>query len=178
MELHERIGALIHPSRMRIMRLLSEEELTGGEVARITQGAQSTTSRHLKVLTESRWVVSRRVGNTVIFGASETLEVPEQTLWEALNHDLAARWPDDGLRLKATLNERAPSSRDYFGRLGARWEEVRRELYGEHSLTHLAFSLLSHDQVIADLGCGTGSLRTSCSSCSTSHWDRPRACYA
>ena len=156
MELHERLGALIHPSRTRMMRLLTHEELTGGEVARITQGAQSTTSRHLKALTESGWVMSRRVGNTVIFRASDQLDEPERALWQVLEQSLGSRWPDDTLRLAATLRERKPSSRDYFGRLGAKWEEVRRELYGEHSLTYLALAMLSRRQAVADLGCGVG----------------------
>lgn len=156
MELHERLSALIQPSRARIMRLLTRAELSGGEVSRVTQGAQSTTSRHLKALTESGWVGSRRVGNTVMFGASDQLGELERSLWEALEREFSARWPDDSLRLEVTLRERKPNSRDYFGRIGARWEEVRRELYGEHSLAHLAFSMLPRAQVIADLGCGSG----------------------
>lgn len=156
MELHERLNALIHPSRTRIMQLLCSEELTGGEVARVIQGAQSTTSRHLKVLSESGWVVSRRAGNSVIFGSSDQLDEPSRALWNALSTELETRWPDDRLRLEETLRARAQSSRDYFGRIGARWEEVRRDLYGESSLTHLAFAMIEHEQTVADLGCGSG----------------------
>lgn len=156
MDLHERYSALIHPSRTRIFRLLCQEELSGGEVARVTQSPQSTTSRHLKILTESDWVASRRVGNTVIFSASQSLSDADQALWSALEIELSDRWPDDSLRLATIIRERSPSSRDYFGRLGARWDEVRRALYGEHSLTHLALSMLSSELVIADLGCGSG----------------------
>ena len=156
MGLHERLSALIHPSRARVMRLLSEEELTGGEVARITQSPQSTTSRHLKALTESGWAVGRREGNMVIFGISDQLTELELTLWASLREELSARWPDDAVRLNAILCERAPNSRSYFGRVATGWDEIRRELYGEHSLTHLALSMLDPNLTIADLGCGSG----------------------
>ena len=102
------------------LKLLCQEELSGGEVARITQGAQSTTSRHLKLLTESDWVVSRRVGTTVFFSASKTLSDADSALWEAMKLELQEAWTDDALRLATTLQERSPSSRDYFGRVGAR----------------------------------------------------------
>jgi ubiquinone/menaquinone biosynthesis C-methylase UbiE len=158
MDLHERFSALIHPSRTRIFRLLNQEELSGGEVTRITQGAQSTTSRHLKQLTESGWVVNRRMGNTILFSASKMLTQSDLALWHALEIELQDRWPDDEIRLATTLSERSPNSRDYFGRLGARWEEIRHILYGDHSLTHLAFSMLPRAQVVADLGCGSGTV--------------------
>lgn len=158
MDIHERYSALIHPSRTRIFKLLCQEELSGGEVARITQGAQSTTSRHLKLLTESDWVVSRRVGTTVFFSASKTLSDADSALWEAMKLELQEAWADDALRLATTLQERSPSSRDYFGRVGAKWEDIREQLYGAHSLTHLAFSMLSRTQTIADLGCGSGTV--------------------
>ena len=158
MDLHERYNALIHPSRTRIFRLLNQEELSGGEVTRITQGAQSTTSRHLKQLTESGWVVNRRMGNTILFSASKTLSETDHALWTALETELRDRWPDDAIRLATTLKERSPNSRDYFGRLGAKWEEIRHLLYGDHSLTHLAFSMLPHAQTVADLGCGSGTV--------------------
>lgn len=156
MDPHERLSALIHPSRTRIFRLLNQEELTAGEVTRITQGAQSTTSRHLKLLTESSWLVNRRVGNTIIFSVSTTLNDSDRALWQSLEQELQDRWPDDALRLATILRERHPHSRDYFGRLGARWEEIRKELYGETSLTCLAFSMLPKNLTVADLGCGSG----------------------
>ena len=156
MDPHERLNALIHPSRTRIFRLLKQHELTAGEVVTITQGAQSTTSRHLKILTESTWIVNRRVGNTIIFSVSKDLNESDQALWVALENELQNRWPDDALRLATVLRERQPNSRDYFGRVGAYWEEIRKDLYGEDSLLHLAFSMLSDHLTVADLGCGSG----------------------
>ena len=158
MDVHERYSALIHPSRTRIFKLLSQEELSGGEVACITQGAQSTTSRHLKILTENDWVVSRRVGTTVLFSASKNLNDADLALWKAMKVELEDSWSDDALRLATILQERSPTSRDYFGRIGSKWEGIREQLYGAHSLTHLAFSMLSRQQTIADLGCGSGTV--------------------
>jgi ArsR family transcriptional regulator len=96
------------------------------------------------------------VGNTVIFSASDQLDKPEHALWDVLDQKLDDRWPDDALRLAATLRERKPNSRDYFGRLGAKWEDVRHELYGEDSLTYLSLAMLPYTQTVADLGCGSG----------------------
>ena len=158
MDVHERYSALIHPSRTRIFKLLYQEELSGGEVACIIQGAQSTTSRHLKLLTDSDWVVSRRVGTTVLFSASKNLNDADLALWEAMKVELKDSWSDDALRLTITLQERSPTSRDYFGRLGSKWEDIREQLYGAKSLTHLAFSMLSREQTVADLGCGSGTV--------------------
>ena len=46
-------------ARLRILRLLSDEELSVGELAMVVQLPQSTVSRHLKLLSESSWIVKR-----------------------------------------------------------------------------------------------------------------------
>ena len=155
-EIHERLSALATPAKTRILKLLSQEELSVTEVAQVVQLPQSTVSRHLKGLTESGWAQSRRAGNSVLFILSTELKEDDARLWSYISLELQERWADDRLRLERILLTRSASSRDFFSRLGHRWRDLRTEMFGEHYLTHLAFALIPRGQVIADLGCGTG----------------------
>ena len=62
----DRLAALNDSLRLRLLRVLEQEELTVGEIAEVVQHAQSTVSRHLKLLTEGGWL-SRRGHKTAAF---------------------------------------------------------------------------------------------------------------
>lgn len=154
--IHDRLNVLSVPVRTRMLRLLGQEELGVGEVARIVQLPQSTVSRHLKVLLEDGWVVRRRVGNSSLFMLSPDLESSEGALWELVRAGSESMWPDDGFRLSAVLAAREPDGAGFFGRVADRWQEMRQELYGDSFLLPMLLSLLPPDMVVADYGCGAG----------------------
>jgi len=60
--------ALAHPARVRILRLLAEEnECRGADLFAELPGAQSTISEHLRVLKDSGLVTSHPVGNGMVY---------------------------------------------------------------------------------------------------------------
>jgi len=86
--------------------------------------------------------------------------LPERSrrLWALVSAELeeAGDHADDLRRLRTTLALRGDGA--FFQRLGARWEELRRDLFGDAFLLPTLLSLLPDGMVIADLGCGTGEI--------------------
>ena len=65
-------GALGHPARVAILRLLKEREVCiCGEIVQQLPLAQSTVSQHLKVLKDAGWIVAREDGTRVCYQFNE-----------------------------------------------------------------------------------------------------------
>ncbi len=153
---YDHLNTLSEPLRVRLLRVLEREELGVGELARVIQSPQSTVSRHLKILLQRGWLEKRSAGTANLFSAR--LELPEggQALWEAVRDQVDGTCAEDLRRLRAVLAQRPVDSREFFGRLGGDWDHLRQELYGGDFLLPTLLALLPGDQVIGDLGCGTG----------------------
>ena len=76
-ELQKVFKTLADPTRVRILRLLEQEELIVGELMDILGMAQSRVSRHLAVLREAGLLSDRRDGTFV----SYSLILPEAGPW-------------------------------------------------------------------------------------------------
>lgn len=63
--------ALSDPNRVRIIKLLQLKELCVCELQELLGLAQSTVSKHLKLLDEADLIQSRREGAWVIYGVSK-----------------------------------------------------------------------------------------------------------
>lgn len=154
-----RLAALNDAGRLRVLRLLDKHELSVGELARALQLPQSTVSRHLKLLLDGGWTVKRSEGTASLYRvAADSLPAPMRELWELARQQLGstATFDQDDARLAEVIAERSADSKSFFGRLGGEWDQVRRELFGETFTAEALLSLLHHDWVVADLGCGTG----------------------
>lgn len=155
------MGSLGDPARLRILRLLEQHELGVAELGDVLQLPQSTISRHLKILADEGWLRSRRVGTTHLSALDTTkLDPTQNRLWQ-LAREHTDGWPSvsqDELRLQRRLRERQDDSRRFFTGAAAEWDKLRDELYGHDFSLPAMLALLPHDTVVADLGCGTGSL--------------------
>ena len=60
----DRMTALADTTRSRMLLVLERHELTVNELRSVLQLPQSTVSRHLKVLGDEGWVVSRPEGTS------------------------------------------------------------------------------------------------------------------
>lgn len=156
-----RLGALADPARLRLLALLEREELGVGELAEIVQLPQSSVSRHLKVLGEQGWVVSRSERTANLYSmANGELPAAARSLWEIARQDIAG-WPTlehDRLRLARRLAERTDGSRGFFAGVADQWETLRAELYGRRFTEAAIAALLPSDWTVADLACGAGDL--------------------
>ncbi len=148
-------------ARLRILRLLAAEELSVGELAMVVQLPQSTVSRHLKLLSESAWIVKRSAGTASLYRMPVN-DLPRiaQELWEATSRGLgdSRTFDADDSRLAEVLAQRRTDSKAFFGQIGGEWDDLRRQLFGDSFTSQALITLLDPTWTVADLGCGTGNV--------------------
>ena len=155
------LSTLADTSRVRLLRLLERQELGVSDLCAVVQMPQSTVSRHLKVLADEAWLISRRQATTNLYRmVLDELDPGQRDLW-VLTRDRTADWAtlaQDEVRLAARMAERAGDSRSFFEGVAADWDRVRRESYGDSFGAEALWALLPEDWRVADFGCGTGQL--------------------
>ena len=82
--IHTRLGSLAEPTRTRLLALLAKHELSVGELCAAAQLPQSTVSRHLKLLLDEGWVVSRPDGQSRYYRLATDLEPSARQLWQVV----------------------------------------------------------------------------------------------
>ena len=160
MEFVRTLKALADPLRLRILAAVSEEELTVGEVQEVVDSVQSAVSRNLAILREAGFVQDRKEGTSVYFSARQPMPEPAREVFQSLQAGLAGipEVKRDQMRLAETKRRRLRRSRSYFESVAGDWERIRRS-YFDDRVTSLAIEkLLPQDLILADIGCGTGSL--------------------
>jgi len=156
------LSALNDSARLRVLHLLSEHELSVGEVADVLQLPQSTVSRHLKLLLDSEFVARRTHGTTGLYRLCDTMPSEAADLWRiaaANSRDLPGV-QDDESRLISVLAQRQTDSRSFFKNVGSDWELLRYDLYGSQFTSIALLSLLDPTLRVVDIGCGIGNVAT------------------
>ncbi len=151
------LKVLADPTRLRILALLSQEELSVGELARATALAQSRVSNHLKVLRESGMLEERREGSSVLVQLATGRGLPEE-LWAAIEprvRELEER-SDDLDRLQRVLEDRRQRSREFFDRVAPEWDVMGSDFARGAARLEALNRLIPRQLVVADVGCGTG----------------------
>jgi ArsR family transcriptional regulator len=64
----------------------------------------------------------------------------------------------DRQRLQSVLAHRRTRSQEFFDETSGRWDAIRDELFGRHFYLFALVGLLPGEWVVADLGCGTGTV--------------------
>lgn len=153
----DQLAALTEPTRARLLVALDRHELSVGELCSVVQLPQSTVSRHLRVLGEEGWVVSRPEGTSRRY-AMAPLGASALRVWAVVREALAGS-PEavhDAERLRAVLAARRAGSRAYFEGAAAGWDATRTELFGRAADASALLALLDPTWTVGDLGCGTG----------------------
>jgi len=155
----DRLAALADGTRSRLLLLLDRHELTVGELCAVLQLPQSTVSRHLKILGDDGWIVSRAEGTSRLYQMpAARLDVPARRLWQLVREQVAEApgAAQDLKRLEGVLARRRTASREFFSSSAGQWDRLRAELFGERADLHALLGLLDDRWTVADLGCGTG----------------------
>jgi len=154
---HDRLATLADPTRGRILHVLERHELTVGELCAVLGLPQSTVSRHLRVLADEGWVVTRQEGTSRYYSRSPDLDTSAGRLWELVAEDLrhGEHWATDQSRLTDVLSQRRETSREFFETAGDQWDQLRTSIFGGVGGGALP-ALLDETLVVGDLGCGTG----------------------
>lgn len=138
------LGALADPTRVRLLALLVDAELTVAELTRITDLPQSRVSTHLRKLKDASFVRDRREGGSSFYALDEAMSEQARELWEAMHARLADEQLDqDQRRREAALAARTSRARwpdEVAGQMerhyspGRTWEATARGLLGFLSL--------------------------------------------
>src|SRR5437762_3362472 len=152
---------LADPTRLRLLLLLEEEELSVAELQQILNMGQSRISSHLAQLKRAGVVEDRRAGKNVYYGATKLAgrngaRGRVQRLIETLAHEIpeTAR---DRTALKLTLRKRQDKAREYFDELAGKFGRSYVPGRSWRALSHALISLVPK-LTIVDLGAGEGTL--------------------
>ena len=143
-------------NRLRILLLLSREELSVAELQEILGQGQSTISTHLAQLKHADLVEDRRAGKNIWYRAKSGGEVLGQLL--AQLQKSPQELPEaqlDAAALELALRKRQDKTRSFFDEMAGR---LGREYVPGRSWRSMAEALLQWlpPMVIADLGAGEG----------------------
>ncbi len=146
-------------TRLRILALLGEAELTVSELTAILRQSQPRISRHLRLLAEAGLVERFREGSWAFFRLGEHEGAAE------LARDLIRRLdPGDATllrdreRLTAVRSARAAAAQAYFRRHAAEWDRIRKLHVADEAVEEAICGALAGSEIRAllDLGTGTG----------------------
>jgi ubiquinone/menaquinone biosynthesis C-methylase UbiE/DNA-binding transcriptional ArsR family regulator len=146
-------------TRVRLLRLLEQSELSVSELCTIVQLPQSTVSRHLKVLAADHWIVHRREGTNHLYRVDGS-GWPEsrQGLWQWVRQqgDTPTSLLDQQ-RLARVMVERSRSEA-FFSSSADQWDRLRVELFGNQLDAFILAASMPGDAVVGELGCGSAPL--------------------
>jgi ubiquinone/menaquinone biosynthesis C-methylase UbiE/DNA-binding transcriptional ArsR family regulator len=160
-QLMARMENLADPTRLRLLRLLERQELGVAELVEILRLPQSTVSRHLKILVDQGWLDSRSRGTMNLYRMTPAeLDPPARALWKLARREMDewATGRQDDLRLELHLRSGGRRAQEFFAGAAAHWDKLRSVQYGDHYSVLGLLALLPEEHVVADLGCGTGSV--------------------
>jgi ubiquinone/menaquinone biosynthesis C-methylase UbiE len=150
------LRAISDPTRLRLLLVLLEEELTVAELQEILGMGQSRISASLALLKREAIARNRRVGKNIFYSVRpETvsvlrpiLEAARQELPEAIN---------DNAAMSLALRKRKDKAAEYFNKLAGKFGRTYIPGRSWQALAHALLRLLPA-MVIADLGAGEGTL--------------------
>jgi ubiquinone/menaquinone biosynthesis C-methylase UbiE/DNA-binding transcriptional ArsR family regulator len=151
--------AAAEPTRLRVLALLAETELTVSDLTEILRQSQPRISRHLRLLTEAGFIERFREGAWAFFRLAEgggSAELARLLLGQLdpADHTLAR----DRERLAAVRGTRAAAAQAYFSRHAAEWDRIRRLHVADAAVEEAIQTALADRpfRSLLDLGTGTG----------------------
>ncbi len=153
------LKAAAEPTRLRILLLLAEAELTVSDLTEILRQSQPRLSRHLRLLAEAGLVERFREGSWAFFRLGEkggTADIARLLvgMLEASDPAIAR----DRERLAAVRAARAAAAQNYFRSHAAEWDRIRKLHAADTAVEDAIRAALADKPIRAllDLGTGTG----------------------
>jgi ubiquinone/menaquinone biosynthesis C-methylase UbiE len=156
----EGLRAAAEPTRLRLMALCAEGELTVSELVQILGQSQPRVSRHLKLLCDAGLLDRLPEGGWVFYRLAEGGKV------NGLVRQIADMIPKadpqlsrDRDGLVAVRNSRAARAADYFAANAERWDEIRSLHVDDAEVEKRLLALLPPAKIdgeLLDIGTGTG----------------------
>ena len=153
------LRAVAEPTRLRLLALCAQDQLTVSELTHILGQSQPRVSRHLRLLCEAGLVERLPEGSWAFFRLVRGGTAAERA--QQILRMLPAGDPNlrrDLERLGAVQRGRAAAAADYFRKNAARWNEIRSLHVDDREVEGVLIELLPparlHD--LLDIGTGTG----------------------
>jgi ArsR family transcriptional regulator len=147
------------PTRLRILALLAEAELTVKDLTAILGQSQPRISRHLRLLTETGLVDRNPEGAWVFYrlgegGAARNLASSVFTLTDPSDPVFAR----DRERLGQVKREHAEAARRYFAANASGWDTIRALHVADDAVERAILQVIGtrRFEALLDLGTGTG----------------------
>ncbi len=156
--LNAALKAAGEPTRLRILALLTEAELTVSDLIEILRQSQPRISRHLRLLAQAGLVERHREGAWAFFRLAEDgqAELAQALVARLDPHD--STLARDRERLAAVRQMRAVMAQDYFRAHAAEWDRIRK-LHAADEAVEAGIRQALADRPfrsLLDLGTGTG----------------------
>jgi len=148
-------------TRLRILALLVEGELTVSDLTEILGQSQPRISRHLKVMVESGLVERHREGSWVFYRLAEG--TPEAQLTHRILSllDRTDRVTGaDRERFATVRAQRSAAAQAFFAKLAPQWDRLRSLHVSENLVESAIIEMLGDKPLgnVLDLGTGTGQI--------------------
>ncbi|MFZ5692916.1 MAG: ArsR/SmtB family transcription factor [Pseudomonadota bacterium] len=157
--MHDALRAVAEGTRLRILALLAEAELTVSDLTEILRQSQPRISRHLKLLSEANLIERHREGAWAFFRLAEAGDSSGVARMIVARLDPAdpviAR---DRERLAAVREARAAAAQSYFREHAAEWDRIRKLHAADEAVEQAIVKALGDKpfRSLLDLGTGTG----------------------
>jgi ubiquinone/menaquinone biosynthesis C-methylase UbiE len=157
--MHDALRAVAEGTRLRILALLAEAELTVSDLTEILRQSQPRISRHLKLLAEANLIERHREGAWAFFRLAETGDSSGVARMIVAQLD-----PSDPIvgrdreRLAAVREARAVAAQTYFREHAAEWDRIRKLHAADEAVEQAIVKALGDKpfRSLLDLGTGTG----------------------
>jgi demethylmenaquinone methyltransferase/2-methoxy-6-polyprenyl-1,4-benzoquinol methylase/ArsR family transcriptional regulator len=146
-------------TRLRLLALLSEAELTVTELTAILGQSQPRVSRHLKLMVEAGLLERHREGAWAFFRRADRGATADLVTGLIARLDPAdAVLEADRRRLKQVREERARQASEYFSSLAGEWDRIRSSHVSEARVEAAILDALGDARIetMLDIGTGTG----------------------
>lgn len=156
---HTALRAAAEGTRLRILALLIQAELTVSDLTEILRQSQPRISRHLKLLSEAGLIERHREGSWAFFRVADQEGGAEMV--RLLSDYLDPEDPvlsRDRERLVAVRQARAKAAQDYFSAHAAQWDRIRKLHAADEAVEGAIVDALGDKPIrsLLDLGTGTG----------------------
>lgn len=157
----ETLRAAGEPTRLRVLALLSAEELSVMELSHILDQSQPRVSRHLKLMTDAGLIERFPDGARVFYriGSDPLARHLVDTILDMLAD---AEGEADHRRLEQVRDERSAAAAAYFEKVAPQWDRIR-SLYVAETAVEAAIERAAGPgpfQRVVDLGTGSGRMLT------------------
>lgn len=155
----EILKALADPTRLQLLVLLGQAELTVQELTEILAMGQSRISRHLKILAKVGLVAVKRQGTWGYY--RQSLDNPLfAEIWPALLGALqaASEQREYRRRLAGVLEQRRRRSADFFDRHARQWDALSGRVLPLADYHATLEAALPRCRQLLEIGLGTGGL--------------------